>query len=111
MSRLCANQTVAEEFLSQTQQLINTLRSNGSFTRFLADRAQGIAYIENSENADLLATNCTAYFNGLKAAKDADRILAGTNRDFYGAAAKAMRQIIRNLFGGFGKPDSSENDD
>ena len=110
MSNLCANESLAQEFLIQTQQLIDTLQSNGSFTRFLEDRAQGIAYIENSANNDLASSNCTAYFNGLKTAKDADRIVAQKNREYYGIAAKAMRKIIRNLRGE-SDTSSSENND
>lgn len=100
---------MAQQFLTQTQQLISTLQSNGSFTRFLEDRAQTIAYIQNADNTALLSSNCTAYVTGLQNAKSADRAAGDVQRQYYRSATNAMKQIIRNLFG-FGS-DSSEDVD
>ncbi|CAF5227919.1 unnamed protein product, partial [Rotaria magnacalcarata] len=44
-TKLCANSTVAQSFVTQTQQVIANLQSNGSFTQALQNRANAIAYL------------------------------------------------------------------
>ncbi|CAF2149283.1 unnamed protein product [Rotaria magnacalcarata] len=71
-SKLCANSSLAQAFLSNSQAVITQLNSNGSFAQFLQQKAQEVAYIENSANVALLSSNCTQYFNGLATAQNAD---------------------------------------
>ena len=98
-TKLCANQSLADAFLAQMQELINTLQTNGSFTQVLADRAQEIAYIQSATNTALLSSNCTAYFTGLTTAINADRAVVKTREQYFRAAADATKQIIVNLIG------------
>lgn len=98
-SKLCANLTLAQAFVTQMQQLFTTLQANGSFTQVLADRAQEVAYIRNADNTALLSTNCTAYFSNLKTAIDADRAIVETREQYQRIAAKATMDIITNLIG------------
>ena len=109
-SKLCANQSTASSFLNQTQQLINTLQANGSFTQFLADRAQGVAYILSSDNAALLSSNCTAYFIGLNSATNADQTALQAKLQYYQIADNALKAIIRSLIGGGGGHGHSDED-
>ena len=99
LSRFCGNKTAAEVFLTQIRQWFNTLQSNGSFTQVLADRAQVVTYIQSSDNADLLSSNCTGYFIGLKSAIDADRVVLERRFQYYRFADDGIMQIIRNLLG------------
>ncbi|CAF3704738.1 unnamed protein product [Rotaria sp. Silwood1] len=71
-SKLCANSSLVQSFLNQTRALIIQLNSNDSFAQVLQQKTQKIAYIESDTNAALLSSNCTQYFNGLAAVRNAD---------------------------------------
>jgi hypothetical protein len=96
---LCANASLAQSFLTQIQQLINTLQSNGSFTQVLQARANEIAYIQNATDVALLSSNCTAYFIGLQNAKALDKLAGDQQEQYTWIAANLFSQIIQSLFG------------
>ena len=98
-AKVCADQTLAQELLKQMKELFDTLESDESFTQVLGDRAKEIAYIRSSSNAKLLSSDCTAYFNGLKSAVDADRVVVEARLQYYHIAAEAMMKIVQKLFG------------
>ena len=102
MAKLCSNPTMAQTVLTKIQQLISTFQSNGSFAQVLADRANEVAYIQSSTNAALLSSDCTAFFTGLKNAKDADDTAMKARFQYYQIAATAMMQTIRSLIEGAG---------
>jgi hypothetical protein len=93
---------LAQAFLTQTQQLITTLTTNGSFTQFLGQHTQATAYIQNAANTNLLSSNCTGYFVGLKAAKILDQQAAQAQQQYQQIAVQAFFQIIQSLVGGNG---------
>jgi hypothetical protein len=72
-SKLCDNETLAHEFLTEVRQLITTLQTNGSYGRVLQDHTQTIAYIQSDPNAAVLSSNCTGYFVGLQNAQKLDQ--------------------------------------
>jgi len=102
VSELCANATLAQAFLTQTQQLIATLTTNASFTQFLQQHTQATAYIQNAANGNLLSSNCTGYFSGLQAAKSLDQQAAQAQQQYQQIAVQAFFQIIQSLVGGNG---------
>jgi hypothetical protein len=91
---------VASEFLTQVQQLISTLNSNGSFGQVLTARAQEVAYLTNTANAATLTSNCTAFFTGLQSAKATDQAAAQVQFQYTQIAAQAFFQIVQSLVGG-----------
>ncbi len=99
VTQLCDNATLAQDFLTEIQALITTLQSNGSYSQVLTNHAQEIAYIQNSNDSALLSSNCTAYFAGLKAAKQADQAAIQLQQQYQSAAAQAFFQIIQSLVG------------
>ncbi|CAF2492047.1 unnamed protein product [Rotaria sp. Silwood2] len=106
-SILCANDTLAQEYLTQTRQVINSFRSNETFTEALQNRQQVIAYIENENNEDLLSSNCTAFFIGLKSARNLDMDAMNLQRQLERIVGSSLFNIIQSLIGGntFGVDD------
>jgi hypothetical protein len=100
VSELCANETLAESFLTQTRELITTLESNGSYSNVLADRAQEITYIQSATNAALLSTNCTGFFSGLNNARSLDSQAQQQQQAYQRTAGRLFWQIIQSLVGG-----------
>jgi len=100
VSELCANETLAESFLTQTRALITTLESNGSYSNILADRAQEITYIQSATNAALLSTNCTGFFSGLNNARNLDSQAQQQQQAYQRTAGRLFWQIIQSLVGG-----------
>ncbi|CAF3454873.1 unnamed protein product [Rotaria sp. Silwood1] len=99
-SKLCANDTWAQSYLTQTRQTISSLRSNGSFAQALQNRQQAIAYLEDENNTDLLSSNCTAFFSGLESARKSDRDALDLQRQQDFAVGRALFNIIQSLVGG-----------
>ena len=97
VSKICSNQTVAQELLTEMQQLLNTFQSNGSFAQFLADGAQEVAYIQRPSSAALLSSNCTGFFIGLKNAKDADQVAFVGKFQYYRIAIVKIMKTFRNV--------------
>jgi hypothetical protein len=93
---------LAQSFLTQVQQLITTLQTNGSFGQVLTSVAQEVAYIQNSTDAALLSTNCTAYFAGLNSAIQADQQAAQIQLQYQLIAAQQFSQIVYTLVGNRG---------
>jgi len=93
---------LAQDFLADIQALITTLQSNGSYSQVLTNHAQEIAYIQNSTDAALLSTNCTAYFAGLNSAIQADQQAAQIQLQYQLIAAQQFSQIVYTLVGGRG---------
>lgn len=100
ITKLCSNQTAAQIALTKIQQLISTLQSNGSFAQVLADRANEIAYIQSSNSATRLSSDCPGFFTGLKSAKDADDAALKARFQYYRIAAAALMKTIGELIGG-----------
>ncbi|CAF3031697.1 unnamed protein product [Rotaria socialis] len=98
-TKLCANSTVAQSFLTQTQQVIANLRSNGSFTQALQNRANAIAYIGNQANGDLLSSNCTSFFSGLRNAKALDKKAVATAIRLDNTAQRLLSRVVKSLLG------------
>jgi len=90
---------LAQSFLTQVQQLITTLQTNGSFTQVLANQAQEVAYLQNSTDSTLLSSNCTAYFAGLNNAIQADQQALQTQLQYQQIAAQQLFQIVYSLVG------------
>ena len=99
-AKLCSNQTAAQIFLSKIQQLITTLQSNSSFAQVLADRANEVAYIQSSNSAARLSSDCPGFIAGLKSAKDADDAALKARFQYYHIAAAALMKTIGELVGG-----------
>lgn len=97
VSKICGNQTLAQGFLTDMRQSIDTLQSNGSFTNVLADAAQQVAYIQSSTSAALITSNCPEFFHGLKNAKDTDRDALMEKFQYYRIAINAVMRTIQNL--------------
>ncbi|CAF1215905.1 unnamed protein product [Rotaria magnacalcarata] len=98
-SKLCANSSLAQAFLSKSQAVITQLNSNGSFAQFLQQKAQEVAYIQNSANVALLSSNCTQYFNGLTTAQKADMETERQQREYENIGTHLLQQIIPTIFG------------
>ncbi|CAM2702316.1 unnamed protein product [Rotaria socialis] len=98
-SKLCANISLAEEFLSNIQAVITQLNLNESFAQFLQQKVQEVAYIENSTNVALLSSNCTQYFNGLTTAQNADMEAKRQQQEYEDIGTRLLQQIIPTIFG------------
>ncbi|CAF1573425.1 unnamed protein product [Rotaria magnacalcarata] len=98
-SQLCANSSLAQAFLSKNQAVFTQLNSNGSFAQFLQQKAQQVAYIQNSANAALLSSNCTQYFIGLTTAQYADMQKERQQQEYENIATRLVQQIIPTIFG------------
>ncbi|CAF2042584.1 unnamed protein product, partial [Rotaria magnacalcarata] len=98
-SKLCGNSSLAQAFLSKSQAVIAELKSNGSFAQLLQQKAQEVAYMQNSANVALLSSNCTQYFNGLTAAKHADMKTQRQQHKYERIGAHLLQQIIPAIFG------------
>ncbi|CAM4795615.1 unnamed protein product [Rotaria magnacalcarata] len=98
-TKLCANSTVAQSFVTQTQQVIANLQSNGSFTQALQNRANAIAYLVNGANVDLLSSNCTSYFSGLRNAKMLDNKAVAKAIRLDKTAQRLLSQVVKSLVG------------
>ncbi|CAF5190755.1 unnamed protein product, partial [Rotaria magnacalcarata] len=94
-----ANSTVAQSFVTQTQQVIANLQSNGSFTQALQNRANAIAYLVNGANVDLLSSNCTSYFSGLRNAKMLDNKAVAKAIRLDKTAQRLLSQVVKSLVG------------
>jgi hypothetical protein len=99
-TKLCANSSLAQSFLTQTQQLITDFQSNGSYTQVLQSRAQEISYVQDANNANLLSSNCTGFFVGLGDAQSADKLAEDQQKQAARTAGQLLIQIIVSLVGG-----------
>ncbi|CAF3222944.1 unnamed protein product [Rotaria sp. Silwood2] len=97
-SKLCANSSLAQSFLNQTRALITQLNSNGSFAQVLQQKTQEIGYIESDSNAALLSSNCTQYFKGLAAARNADMQTQRQQQEYQNIATRLFKQISANFW-------------
>ena len=66
LQKLCSNSSIAEKFLSDVRAMINGIRASGKYTAAFSANAVILAYIENENNAQLIKSNCSGYFDGLK---------------------------------------------
>ena len=98
-TKICANLTVAQSFLTQTRQVIGTLQSNSSFAGALQKQANQIAYIQNSANGELLASNCTGFFTGLASARQLDRQANTQQRQYERTVRRLLMNIVRSVTG------------
>ncbi|CAF1002046.1 unnamed protein product [Rotaria sordida] len=92
-SRLCANSTVVQLYVKQTQAVITQLNNNGSFTDFFEKRKEETSYLQNADNTAVLTSNCTKYFKDLDAARTRDKI-AQNQRDRYTEIANRLLDNI-----------------
>lgn len=92
---LCNDNTTAEAFLNQTRTLISTLQPNGVYNRALQDRAQYIAYIQHTNNTELLSWNCTTFADGLKTAIAQDKRKLEQNKQNERIVNQLFAQIIQ----------------
>ncbi|CAF3142331.1 unnamed protein product [Rotaria sp. Silwood2] len=99
ISKLCANNSLAQSFLTQMRALITQLSSNDSFAQVLQQRAHEIAYIQNNTDAQLLSSNCTQYFEGLDAAQDADLQAQRQQEQYERTVTYLFQEIIAALLG------------
>ncbi|CAF2671290.1 unnamed protein product [Rotaria sp. Silwood2] len=98
-SKLCQNQTLAQSYLNYTRQLITTLETNGSYTQVLQKRAQAIAYLKNDNNTELLSSNCSQFFAGLKDAQKLDAQALLQQKRYEDNAVRLYKQIFQSLLG------------
>lgn len=98
-TKLCNNVTTAQSFVNQTRSQITVLSTNGSFTNFLQNHAQAVAYLQNTGNDGLISTNCTGYFTGLQAANTIDVNNELQIRNYTIIANNAIKSILFNIIG------------
>ncbi|CAF2994087.1 unnamed protein product [Rotaria sp. Silwood2] len=106
-STLCANTTLAALYVTQIQAIITQLINNGSFTDWLQQHAQEVAYFQNADNTALLSSNCTGYFSGLDAARALDMTAQNQREQYTKIGNGLFRDILHNLVGNV-KDDSDE---
>ncbi|CAF4453501.1 unnamed protein product, partial [Adineta steineri] len=97
-TKICANDSIAQQFLTQTQALITQLQGNSSFGQVLACRQNEINFINDANSASLLSSNCTGFFDNLKAAKQVDEQAQEQQKDLAEDAKKAFWAIWKGLF-------------
>ncbi|CAF1087970.1 unnamed protein product [Adineta steineri] len=97
-TKICANDSIAQQFLTQTQALITQLQGNSSFAQVLACRQNEINFINDANSASLLSSNCTGFFDNLKAAKELDEEAAEEQKSLAEDAKKAFWAIWKGLF-------------
>lgn len=96
---LCDNSTIAESFLPKVRELIRTLQGNSSFTKILEMKSNQIAFILNEENTALISSNCTAFFDGLRTARNQDRETMMTVKNYGRIAQRLFMKLVRSLTG------------
>ncbi|CAF1091562.1 unnamed protein product [Rotaria sp. Silwood1] len=97
LSKLCDNITVAQTYVTQLQGNITALVNNGSFTTWLQQHVQEVAYIQNASNTDLLLSNCTAYFSGLLAARALDQTAQDQQKQYMTIADRLIGDVLRQF--------------
>ena len=99
---ICANSTLAQNFLTQTRAVLAALQTNGSYTQFLADHSNAVSYLQNTANDATLSSNCTGYFSNLNAARAADRTVLDARRRLQENAVRLLGQVVQTLVGSRG---------
>ena len=98
----CMNSTIAQSYLAQTLSLLNTLQRNSLYNSVLqVEMGNFVSYLRNATNQALLRRNCSAFINGLKAAKSADRAAKRTRRRIAFDIQRQLRMITRNATGSY----------
>lgn len=100
MSNICSNSSLTSSFLTKAQQAIADFRANSSFTQALNNQANAVAYILNDDNVDLLSTNCTGFFSGLRQAKKLDWQALKVQRQLNMMVASALSIFNKPFRGG-----------
>ncbi|UJR08230.1 hypothetical protein I4U23_012503 [Adineta vaga] len=98
-SKLCGNDTLAKEFLSEIQQMITTLEADHDYDRVLLKRVAVIAYLKNTANGNTLSSNCTEYFNGYKNAQKLDQKTEDQQMKFEANLDRLFKKILLPLVG------------
>jgi hypothetical protein len=79
--------------------VIANLQSNRSFTQALQNRANAIAYLGDSDNADLLLSNCSDFFSGLRNATMLDKKAVAAAMRLDKTAQRLFSQVVKSLVG------------
>jgi hypothetical protein len=96
-TKICANNTIAQMFLNQTQNVIKELKANASYTEVLRRRAATVAYLENENGATQLAANCTEYLRGLQTARQTDRQTEKEHEKYDQDAIRRVKEVLQSL--------------
>ncbi|CAF1329469.1 unnamed protein product [Rotaria sordida] len=103
---ICANNETQATYLARTNALINNFQLNSAYNSVLQiELPKFIVYIKDPSNQALLYTNCTAFINGVKAAKLADQSNARTRKQIALDICRQIRQVSRNVTGSNGLND------
>ena len=95
-----------DAYLNNTDNLINSLQGNASYTSVLQlTTANFIAYIRSPSNRGLLSSNCTAFVAGVRTAKLADiagrRMMKNIDREIH----ERIRQVPRTVVDSYAHND------
>ncbi|CAF0870028.1 unnamed protein product [Rotaria sordida] len=99
MTKVCANNSLAQSYLAQNRQLITSLRSNASLAQAIKNRQNFIDFIEDDDNTDLLSSNCTAFFTGRRNARKLDRDTLKQQRRLDQSVGWSFFKIDRSIVG------------
>jgi hypothetical protein len=103
LSKFCSDNTIAQAYLTQILSVINTLEGNSSYNSILKTRSVNfITYLKDTANQALLRTDCEAFIQGLKAAKNADKQAERTEKHLASTIRKQFKQIARDVTKGKG---------
>ena len=105
-TKLCANSSLAQSFLTNTKQVIADLQANGTYTQVLQKRSAQVAYLQNSGNGALLVSNCTQFFVGLNAARQTDQQAVQQQQRLEKNLDSLLQKAVPIVAGGY--RDSSE---
>ncbi|CAF3090235.1 unnamed protein product [Rotaria sp. Silwood2] len=106
-SILCTNTTLAQLYVTQVQAIITQFINNGSFTDWLQQHAQEMAYFQSDANTVLLSSNCTGYFRGVDVVRALDTTAQNQREQYTKIANGLFEDILLNLVGYF-RDDSHE---
>ena len=103
---ICNNSITRDAYLNNTDNLINSLQGNASYTSVLQfTTANFIAYIRSPSNRGLLSSNCTAFVAGVRTAKLADiagrRMMEKIDREIH----ERIRQVPRTVVDSYAHND------
>jgi hypothetical protein len=109
---VCTNTTARAAYLTNINNLINSLQGNASYTAVLQFTAANfVAYIRSPSNQGLLSSNCTAFVAGVKTAKLADiagrRLMEKIDREVH----NRIRQVPRTVVGSYARNDMDVSDE
>ena len=100
--RICMNSTIAQSYLAQTLSLLNNLQRNSLYNSVLqVEMGNFVSYLRNATNQALLRRNCSAFINGLKAAKSADTATMRTRRRIAFHIRSQLLKVAYNATGSY----------